>query len=77
MSMICPLCNGLRNLQLHICSACGHEMEDQGRVREFFGPYSPYEEPKIANSFDEKCVHLIGCPGCSKDFRVDICLIEI
>jgi len=52
-------------------------MEDQGRVREFFGPYSPYEEPKIANSFDEKCVHLIGCPGCSKDFRVDICLIEI
>jgi len=77
MSLVCPLCNGLRNLQLHICPDCGHDMQDQGRVREFFGPYSPYEELRAVNSLDEKCVHLISCPRCGKDFRVNICLIEV
>ena len=77
MSMICPLCNGLRNLQAHICPECGDDMQDKGRVSMFFGPYSPYEELRMTNSSDEKCVHLFSCSKCGKNFRMEIGLIEM
>jgi len=77
MKMICPLCNGLRNLQVYTCPGCGHDMQDQGRVSGFFGPYSPYEELEAANNLYEKCVHLISCPRCGNDFKVNIDLVEM
>ena len=77
--MICPLCNGLKSSQINVCALCGHDMEDQGKVSGFFGPYSPYEELETANtnSLDEKCVHLFSCPKCGNDFRVNIDLVEM
>lgn len=77
MNMICPLCNGLKNLQDYKCPGCGHYMQDQGRISVFFGPYSPYEELKVENSLDEKCMHLISCPVCGIDFRINIALVEM
>ena len=78
VSMICPLCNGLKNLYIHTCPECGDDMQDQGMISGFFGPYSPYEELEMANkSSDEKCVHLFSCSRCGNDFRRYVDLIEV
>ena len=52
-------------------------MQDQGKVSGFFGPYSPYEEFRAANGSDGKCVHLLSCPRCGNDFRMNIDLVEM
>lgn len=72
MQLICPICNGLRDISLS-CSECGALMEDQGHVSDYFGPYSPYEEdlwPQLTGEagsyFSHRCLHFFSCPRCRK-----------
>ncbi|KUO51606.1 MAG: hypothetical protein APF76_13245 [Desulfitibacter sp. BRH_c19] len=75
---ICPLCNGLENIQEFICPHCGIKMIDNGSINEFVGPYSPYEELTLrTDNVDNKCVHLVSCSKCGSDFRLSIDLVEL
>lgn len=78
MEQICPLCNGLQEIDRR-CPKCGKEMLDGGRLQDFYEPYSPYLDdnllspPKLAldNSLG-LCMHLIYCPRCGEDQRIII-----
>jgi len=69
----CPLCNGLREVNL-ICSNCGSQMEDSGRVMDFYDDYSPYmeidlmkmEDGYLDTKSENKCPHLYHCPSCQR-----------
>lgn len=70
---ICPLCNGLRNIDI-FCSDCGNILEDMGRLMDYFGDYSPYmeiDQMKLVDGYDDynshQCPHLFFCSLCSKD----------
>lgn len=77
---ICPVCNGFTSLT-EICPHCGGNMEDMGRLMDYYDDYSPYmpiELMKLENGFPDdganhQCVHLLKCPICGKD---DIILID-
>jgi hypothetical protein len=71
--MGCPLCNGLIKVELK-CLNCNGLMEDAGSLEDYYGPYSPYEEisTELAHSHEESCVHLMACPVCGWDKRVEI-----
>ena len=78
MSFSCPVCNGLEGLAGH-CPACGSELDDQGRLSDLFGPYSPYrpiDESKLTNGLPDLalhlCVHLAVCPTCGKRSAVAV-----
>jgi hypothetical protein len=76
MEQVCPLCNGLRQIETY-CPRCGHRLTDGGTLQDFFGPYSPYEERNTYGdlaSFAEagQCVHLFFCPDCDYDQRTAI-----
>ncbi|HHW01343.1 MAG TPA: hypothetical protein GXX35_00745 [Thermoanaerobacterales bacterium] len=67
----CPLCNALINVK-EICPSCGSEMEDRGRVEDYFDPYNPYLD-KDTTSMEEsshECIHLFACPVCGYDTRI-------
>lgn len=68
---ICPICNGLTNLD-KVCEKCGSLMEDHGRYEQLFDPYSPYREIdhiRMTNGFmdvaQHQCIHIAQCPQCS------------
>jgi hypothetical protein len=70
MSYMCPVCNGLQQLN-PMCSRCGGAMHDEGRISDAFGPYSPYrqiDDLKLTNGFldlsTRQCVHSLYCPHC-------------
>ncbi|MBB5325347.1 hypothetical protein HNQ34_002447 [Anoxybacillus tepidamans] len=71
---ICPLCNGLRTLHF-FCLHCQTELEDQGKVSDYFDDYSPYMEIDMMKKVDgyettwrnHECVHLFYCPHCQKE----------
>lgn len=68
---ICPLCNGLYHLAVR-CSYCHKQMEDQGKVTDYFDDYSPYMDAdmmKLVDGYKEtfahhECAHLFYCPSC-------------
>lgn len=73
MSYLCPICNGLANLNVQ-CPECHHQLDDYGRIDQIWEPYSPYREIddiKLTNGYDDftthKCVHLTTCSCCGKD----------
>ena len=75
---ICPLCNGLITL-VKRCPSCYGEMEDEGKIENFYGPYSPYEDVtqlSMTNGFPdlamEQCFHLAFCPACGMQEKVAI-----
>jgi hypothetical protein len=77
MTLLCPVCNGFYRLKL--TCRCGSPLRDQGRLADFAGPYSPYEEGReglVAGDSGpgetQGCVHLLSCPGCGRDQRVVI-----
>lgn len=85
MELICPLCNGLEAPSA-ACPKCGENMDDQGNIEDYFGPYSPYQErdlymwqQEIENPElgDDYCVHLYSCPHCQYDYHVPVKLIEV
>lgn len=74
----CPICNGLFEEDLQ-CLKCGQIMQDNGRIEDYYGPYSPYdnmdkyEQPFFGGLSEElPCVHLFTCPRCGYDTRVGI-----
>lgn len=68
---ICPLCNGLNELSL-VCPNCGHFMQEQGRLADFFDDYSPYmpidlmklEDGYPDNYRNGECPHIFICDNC-------------
>ncbi|MEH7112559.1 hypothetical protein V7124_09305 [Neobacillus niacini] len=71
---ICPICNGLREV-FFLCTHCGVQMQDSGRLMDFYDDYSPYMEIDLMKMEDgypdthsgKKCPHLFTCPSCQKD----------
>lgn len=66
----CPVCNGLYELEVH-CPRCKHTLDDEGRLTDYFGDYSPYREidhAKLNNGMmdvrDQRCIHILSCPFC-------------
>jgi len=76
MEILCPCCNGIIEYSL-ICPDCGHIMEDNGSMKDYYGPYSPYleqdeYEPAEIRKGDNDCIHLFHCPVCSRNNLVVI-----
>lgn len=78
MDFGCPVCNGLRDTHVH-CPACGHLLEDRGRLEQAFGDYSPYREIddlRRTNAYVDlqrnQCMHLFYCPTCKQQKAIGI-----
>ncbi|MDF2961559.1 MAG: hypothetical protein K0S39_3294 [Paenibacillus sp.] len=76
MSYLCTVCNGLLALRVD-CQNCNTELEDQGKISDFYDPYSPYrpiEDLKMTNGFKDKenhlCYHWGYCSHCCTSFPV-------
>jgi hypothetical protein len=78
MDFECPLCNALINVN-EICPACGRDMEDWGRVEDYFEPYAPYLDHDITNIGEapHQCIHLFACPKCGYDTRIVVNQIPV
>lgn len=70
MAYICPICNGLHSLKAH-CPTCGQQLDDAGRLYDYYGDYSPYrpiEDSKLANGYPDAkehlCLHVGWCAHC-------------
>ncbi|WP_066231225.1 hypothetical protein [Geobacillus jurassicus] len=71
---VCPLCNGLRRVMVY-CSYCRQQMEDKGKVTDYFDDYSPYMDADVMKLVDgylrtytnHECVHLFYCPTCHEE----------
>lgn len=69
---ICPLCNGFGSNQTFSCNNCGNELEDSGRIIDYFDDYSAYMEIDDMKKIDgypttlsqHECAHLFHCPTC-------------
>ncbi|NLK97573.1 hypothetical protein [Defluviitalea saccharophila] len=75
MDLVCPLCNGLKNMEVS-CMNCGEKMKDGGLVSDYYDNYSPYLPISITGKIDgrpsSECVHLFYCPQCGKDKRIAV-----
>ncbi|WNR45643.1 hypothetical protein [Paenibacillus roseipurpureus] len=80
MSSICPVCNGLQELQTN-CPVCSIRMSDLGKLSDLLGPYSPYgleDEATIAMSGEpdnhpvRQCLHVVDCPECHTSYTLVI-----
>ncbi len=68
---MCPVCNGFQQL-ISQCRLCGHNMEDSGRVMDFYDDYSAYMEIdslKLEDGYPNtlqkcQCPHLVSCQNC-------------
>jgi len=78
MDFECPLCNALINVNEQ-CPSCGHDMEDWGRVEDYFEPYAPYLDRDIATMGEppHQCIHLFSCPRCGYDTRIIVNQIPV
>ncbi|WNQ12640.1 hypothetical protein MJA45_06305 [Paenibacillus aurantius] len=75
MSYACPVCNGFESVDA-LCPSCSASALDQGKIHDFFGPYSPYrptDEMALTNGFRDaawhQCVHVFWCPSCGETFN--------
>jgi len=78
MSYICSVCNGMESL-LNNCPECNRLAQDQGRLSDYYGPYSPYrpiDDLKATNGYEDliqhTCIHLAYCSNCNYSFPVSI-----
>lgn len=83
MAKICPLCNGLLNIELP-CKECGQPMVEQGPLDSYLGPYSPYQDQQLLElnnglkvAGTDPCIHLFYCRECQLDHRCIINKVEI
>lgn len=68
---LCPLCNGFESVHVH-CEHCGTNLEDKGRLIDYFDDYSAYLEIEDMKKIDginndyqrKKCPHLLMCSNC-------------
>jgi len=70
---VCPVCNGLQSVHA-VCPACQLQLDDMGKLSDYYGPYSPYrpiDDLKLTNGmFDyagRRCIHLAICPACRQE----------
>lgn len=71
---VCPLCNGLRKIH-EACPNCNKEMEDTGKVMDYYDDYSAYLDINTLKKVDGfpnsikngECPHLLSCPSCGHD----------
>lgn len=71
---VCPVCNGLKKLELN-CVDCNGLMEEKGRYQDYFDDYSPYmpidqmklEDGIPADFQNQQCPHLYRCSSCGTD----------
>lgn len=71
MNVICPLCNSLKEIQVH-CEHCQEPMKDCGKVVDYFDEYSAYEniatlklvDGNIESLKNHICLHLFFCSTC-------------
>jgi hypothetical protein len=75
MDLVCPLCNGLKNIEV-LCNICNKNMNDGGIVSDYYDDYSPYLPISITGRIDgypsSQCVHLFYCTKCGRDKRIAI-----
>lgn len=69
---VCPVCNGFTRLHVP-CPVCRSELDDGGRLSDYYGDYSPYrpiDDAKLSNGFPDlcqhQCIHLLFCPHCGE-----------
>lgn len=68
---MCPICNGFQELIIQ-CPDCGQNMDDSGRIMDFYDDYSAYMEIdslKLEDGFQgtvakSQCPHLVSCQNC-------------
>ncbi len=72
MEGVCPICNGLLHPK-ELCLQCSVEMDEIGKIEDYFGPYSPYMEDDdfsqnnhMMTIGDQQCVHLFRCTQCNR-----------
>lgn len=68
---MCPLCNGF-SVAHYVCSVCGNEERDIGRLADYLDDYSAYVDIEVANAVIERinaqqCIHLFYCDACERD----------
>ncbi|OIJ08301.1 hypothetical protein BKP35_17740 [Anaerobacillus arseniciselenatis] len=71
---LCPLCNGMASVETK-CSTCHNQMNDQGRLLDYFDDYSAYLDIDGMKLFDgiendareQKCPHVFYCTNCDKE----------
>lgn len=71
---ICPVCNGYESTTI-FCQKCSQQMEDQGKLSDYFDDYSPYmdielmrlEDGIVNNYSNSQCVHLYKCFHCDEE----------
>lgn len=67
MELICPLCNGLYEVEFD-CLKCNSDMEDKGPKVNYYDDYSPYLLDEITSNVDgvkrDQCVHVFQCSNC-------------
>lgn len=79
LDRFCPVCNGLEPFVCP-CPCCGHALDDQGRLWDWVGPYSPYMPiAELAELYADRdgfgagaCLHVATCPACGTVQRVAI-----
>lgn len=83
MEHLCPVCNGLTQLNAD-CPNCGDEFLDQGSIIEYFGPYAPYQDLEafeLTGSLLEpdlqRCIHIANCTQCQKTVRIPVNYIDM
>lgn len=76
MSM-CPVCNGLNSLEVE-CPSCQNQMNDNGRLLDYFDDYSAYldiEGMKLIDGIaddqkNQQCPHVYYCLNCEAEKTV-------
>ena len=75
MEMICPLCNGIKDVD-NLCPDCHGQMNNKGPIEDFYDNYSAYLDQNITQRLDNAdpnyCVHLFQCATCGEDKRIAI-----
>ena len=71
MDQVCPLCNGMAAVYVY-CDKCGIRMNEEGRIEDIKGAYSPYMDKESFHTDmntsnitgDHLCIHLYYCEKC-------------
>lgn len=70
---ICPICNGFEKIS-EKCSSCGNDVEDMGRLMDYYDDYSAYmpidqmklEDGYPADFMKQECPHVLKCSACDQ-----------
>ncbi|SDT20545.1 hypothetical protein SAMN05444162_3408 [Paenibacillaceae bacterium GAS479] len=77
--MLCPVCNGIRPLEL-ACCYCLEPLVDCGPEQDLADPYSPYgpaasvftDTPEGERQVEPVCIHRLYCTVCSRSSKASI-----